>query len=108
MMGPAETIYDGVLIEDETFEVHHNRPFLLSMSNKGKPNSGGSQFFINTVKTQWLDGKYVAFGRVLEGQEFLQQIEHVGTDTGRPRATVTIVDCGGMKFLPEDKEVKYW
>ena len=92
----GETVYDGKLIEDESFEVQHNRPYLLSMANKGRPNSNGSQFFITTVKTQWLDGKHVVFGRVLEGQEIIKNIEQLGSDNGKPRAKVTIVDSGEM------------
>jgi len=104
----GETIYGGKLIEDESFEVRHNRPHVLSMSNKGKPNTIGSQFFINTVKTQWLDGKYVGFGIVLEGKEFVNEISKNGSNAGTPEVTVKIVDCGEMDLRPSDKEVKYW
>jgi peptidylprolyl isomerase len=102
----GESIYGGERFEDESFEVKHNRPYVLSMSNRGK-NSNGSQFFINTVKTQWLDGKNVAFGTVLEGKEVIQNIEKAGTYGGKPQSTVKIASCGVAPLKPEDKEVHY-
>jgi len=104
----GETVFGSELIEDETFQVDHNRPYLLSSSNKGRPNSNGSQFFINMVKTPWLNGKHVVFGMVLEGQDFLKKIESLGTSTGKPQATVAIIDCGEMSLTANDNTVKYW
>jgi peptidylprolyl isomerase len=101
----GESIYGG-RFEDESFIVKHNRPFLLSMSNKGK-NTNGSQFFINTVKTQWLDGKNVVFGIVLEGKAIVQEIEKTGTYGGIPRSVVRINACGESPLKPEDREVHY-
>jgi peptidylprolyl isomerase len=65
------------------------------MANKG-PNTNGSQFFINTVKTSWLDNKNVVFGMVLEGFEFVDDIEAIGTNEGRPRVEVTIESSGEL------------
>ena len=104
----GETIYNGELFEDESFEVPLNRPYVLVNSNKGQPNSNGSQFFITTAKTQWLQGKYVAFGKVLKGEEAVQAVEKFGSSTGEPSRDVRIIDCGEVDLLPEDKEVSYW
>ena len=78
----GESIY-GQPFEDENFEVNHNRPHMLSMSNCGERDCNGSQFIITLAKTQWLNDKHVAFGVVLEGHELLDQI-HGGFL--RPRA----------------------
>eukprot|EP00567_Pseudictyota_dubia_P007347 CAMPEP_0197434922 /NCGR_PEP_ID=MMETSP1175-20131217/2576_1 /TAXON_ID=1003142 /ORGANISM="Triceratium dubium, Strain CCMP147" /LENGTH=226 /DNA_ID=CAMNT_0042963797 /DNA_START=166 /DNA_END=846 /DNA_ORIENTATION=+ len=90
----GESIYGGNF-NDESFEVKHNKKFLLSMANTG-PDSNGSQFFINTVKTSWLDKLNVAFGMVLDGEEVVKAIEHQGTNGGSPRAVVTITDSGEL------------
>jgi peptidylprolyl isomerase len=63
------------------------------MSNHGL-NTNGSQFFINTVKTSWLDGKNVVFGKVLEGTDVVDELEHLGTNSGMTRKKVMIVDSG--------------
>ena len=63
------------------------------MANKG-PNTNGSQFFINTVKTSWLDNKNVVFGVVLSGYEMVDDIEAVGTNEGKPQVLVTVVSSG--------------
>lgn len=65
----GESIYDGEPFEDESFQVKFNRRYMLAMANSGKKNSNRSQFFVNTVKTQWLDGKSEIFGMVLEGKK---------------------------------------
>lgn len=88
----GESIYGGKF-EDETFEILHNQRYQLSMANHG-PNTNGSQFFINTVKTSWLDGKNVVFGRVLEGTNVVDELEHLGTNSGMTRKKVVIVDTG--------------
>ena len=70
-----------------------SRPFLLSMANAG-PNTNGSQFFITTVVTSWLDGKHVVFGEVTEGSDLVKKIEGLGSSSGKTSAKVTIADCG--------------
>ena len=90
----GKSIY-GNKFPDENFQLKHDRPFLLSMANAG-PNTNGSQFFITTVPTAWLDGKHVVFGEVTEGTDLVQKIEAAGTPSGKPRSTITIEDAGQL------------
>merc|ERR1739844_735231 len=88
----GQSIY-GPKFEDENFLVKHGSPGLLSMANSG-PNTNGAQFFITTVKTDWLDGKHVVFGRVDDQASFdiVKRIEALGSQSGAPSARVTVTE----------------
>ncbi|KAI8031131.1 Peptidyl-prolyl cis-trans isomerase CYP19-3 [Camellia lanceoleosa] len=88
----GESIY-GAKFADENFKVKHTGPGVLSMANAG-PNTNGSQFFICTEKTTWLDGKHVVFGKVVDGYSVVKEMEKVGSGSGKTSATVVIEDCG--------------
>ncbi|KAI9248760.1 cyclophilin [Sporodiniella umbellata] len=88
----GKSIY-GEKFEDENFSKTHSKPGLLSMANAGK-NTNGSQFFITTVVTSWLDGAHVVFGEVVEGLDLVSKIESLGSASGKTKATITIADCG--------------
>lgn len=91
----GESIY-GEKFKDENFTKKHAKPGLLSMANAG-PNTNGSQFFITTVVTEWLDGKHCVFGQVVEGMDVVKKMEAVGSRSGQTSADVEIADCGELK-----------
>jgi peptidylprolyl isomerase len=91
----GESIY-GAKFPDENFLFKHDVPGLLSMANAG-PDTNGSQFFITTVPTPWLNSKHVVFGRVLQGMDVVKRVEALGSPSGQTRAPIMVVDCGELK-----------
>jgi len=86
----------GDKFPDENFQEKHTGPGLLSMANSG-PNTNGCQFFVTTAKCDFLDGKHVVFGKVIDGILTLRKIENVATGpNNRPKLVVKITECGEM------------
>ncbi|MEU3834222.1 peptidylprolyl isomerase [Streptomyces microflavus] len=92
----GKSIY-GEKFADENFKLKHDRVGLLSMANAGA-NTNGSQFFITTVLTPWLDGKHVVFGEVADedSMALVRKIEALGSSSGRTSAKVTIAESGTL------------
>ncbi|TXS81151.1 MULTISPECIES: peptidylprolyl isomerase [unclassified Streptomyces] len=88
----GKSIY-GEKFADENFQLKHTKPGQLSMANAG-PNTNGSQFFITTIVTDWLDNKHVVFGEVVEGMDIVKQVEALGSRNGATKAKITIAKSG--------------
>ncbi|KAI0498541.1 hypothetical protein KFK09_019429 [Dendrobium nobile] len=109
----GESIY-GLKFDDENFELKHERKGILSMANSG-PNTNGSQFFITTTRTSYLDGKHVVFGKVVKGIGVVRAIEHISAgDDDCPNIEIVIADYGDMyPDWPADlddkpSEISWW
>ncbi|KAH9992305.1 putative cyclophilin [Russula vinacea] len=88
----GKSIY-GEKFKDENFQLKHTKEGLLSMANAG-PHTNGSQFFITTVVTSWLDGKHVVFGEVIQGLDVVKTIERCGSQSGTPKNRILIASSG--------------
>ena len=93
----GESIY-GLTFADENFSYKHSKRGMLSMANAG-PDTNGSQFFITTVATPWLDGNHTVFGKVTSGVDVVKAIEALGSRQGSLSQPVVISDCGEIKVL---------
>ena len=90
----GKSIY-GNKFADENFQLKHTGKGILSMANAG-PNTNGSQFFLCTAKTDWLDGKHVVFGKVVEGMDVVKKVESYGSGNGKTSAKIVIANSGQL------------
>jgi len=89
----GKSIY-GIKFKDENFTLKHEK-WSLSMANAG-PNTNGSQFFICYIPCYWLDGKHTVFGKAVQGYDVLEEMERLGSSSGKTSEPVVIEDCGLM------------
>ncbi|KAG7188824.1 hypothetical protein KM043_008432 [Ampulex compressa] len=102
----------GKYFDDETFEIKHNAPLMVSMANAGK-NTNGCQFFITTIATPWLDDHHTIFGKVIGGEEVVFKIEQTKTDVDDvPVQPVVIFESGTIPttdpFVVSDNPYNIW
>ncbi|EGW12040.1 Peptidyl-prolyl cis-trans isomerase A [Cricetulus griseus] len=93
--GPGGRSIYGEKFENQNFILKCTGPSILPMANAG-PNTNGSQYFICTTKTEWLDGKHVVLGKVKEGTNIVEAMEHFQSKNGKTSKKITISDCGQL------------
>jgi len=91
----GKSIY-GEKFQDENFQLTHTGAGILSMANAG-PNTNGSQFFVTTAKTSWLDGKHVVFGSVVDGMDVVKKLEGYGSQSGKTTKKIVVADSGQLQ-----------
>ncbi len=77
----GESIWKKDFEDEFAPNIVFDRPFLLAMANRG-PSTNGSQFFITTVPTPWLNGRHTIFGEVVAGQDVVKKLENVDVSRG--------------------------
>jgi len=97
----GKSIY-GEKFADENFDLKHTGPGILSMANAG-PGTNGSQFFLCTAKTQWLDGKHCVFGKVWKGMSVVKAIEACGSSSGTTSKKILVDACGEIDPSDQDE-----
>ena len=96
--GTGCTSIYGENFDDENFDIKHTGPGIMSMANSG-PGTNGCQFFITCEKCEWLDGKHVVFGKLVDGPSLLtvRKLENVSVGANsKPKLQCVISECGEL------------